>query len=107
MKEPLNMTDSPLPTRKRAAPETPAEITALSGVLSPDQRKVRVTVELDINTTRPDLELVLKDSKGEEVCRSTIIENFGAKIDFTLHIRQPQIDLLRRDLCEKIARPHR
>jgi hypothetical protein len=93
MKEAQIMTDTPLPVRKRVTPENPAEITSLSGVLSPDQGKVRVTVELSLDSTRPDIELILKDAKGEEICRSTIIENFGAKVEFTMHIRQPQIEL--------------
>jgi hypothetical protein len=92
MKGPQTMTDAPIPTRKRVTPENPAEIITLSGVLSADQRRVRVSVQLSSETTRPDLELVIADAKGEEVCRSTIIENFGDRITFTMHIRSSQTE---------------
>lgn len=99
MKEALTMTDTHSPTRIRFTPENPAEITYLSGVLSSDQRKVRVSIELSLDSTRPDIELALNDSKGEEICRSTIIENFGAKVDFTMHIRQTQVNLPLKLIC--------
>lgn len=87
------MTDAPLPVRKRQIPETPAQISSLVGVLSPDQKRVKVSVELDIDTTRPDLEMILLDANKEEVSRSTIIEHFGSRIDFTLHIRHADVPL--------------
>lgn len=87
------MTDAPLPVRKRELPETPAQITKLVGVLSPDQKRVKVTVELDIDSTRPDLDMTLLDANKGEVSRSTIIENFGSRIDFTLHIRHAEVPL--------------
>lgn len=87
------MTDAPLPVRKRELPETPAKITSLIGVLSPDQKRVKVSVELDNESTRPDLEMILLDANKDEVSRSTIIENFGNRIDFTLHIRHLDVPL--------------
>lgn len=87
------MTDAPLPVRKRELPETPAQITTLVGVLSPDQKRVKVSVELDIDSTRPDLEMILLDANKDEISRSTIIENFGSRIDFTLHIRHADVPL--------------
>jgi len=86
------MTDAPLTPRKRTTPENPAEIASLSGVLSIDKRKIRVSIQLSNEATRPDLELVITDQKKHEICRSTIIENFGDRIDFTMHNRHPQIE---------------
>lgn len=77
--------------RKRVLPEFPASISSLSGELSQDKRKVRVSVELSREDTRPDLDLSLSDSTKTEICHSTIIENFGARMDFTLHIREEGI----------------
>ena len=82
------MSEQPIPPRQRAMPENPAEISSISGVLSEDQKKVHVRVELTNGTTRPDLDLFLTDAEGIEICRSTIIENFGPRLDFTMHIRQ-------------------
>ena len=84
--------DNPLPTRQRVTPEIPARIVQLTGTLSGDQQKVNVTVKLDLDSTHPDLELILSDAKGMELCRSTIIENIGAQISFTLHIRRAEVD---------------
>lgn len=94
------MTDTPLPVRKRELPTTPAEISALAGVLSPDQKKVKVSLELSSDTTRPDLELILTDKDRNEVSRSTIIENFGSHIDFTLHIRHSGVPLPLHLTCQ-------
>lgn len=69
-------------------PEHPARIVDLSGELSEDHRKVRVSVELDSGDTKPDLNLSLIDKGGNEVCRADIIELFGESMVFTMHIRQ-------------------
>ncbi len=82
------MSEMPLPQRKREIPEKPAEITSITGSLSSDQKRVKVSIQLSDDSTRPDLELILEDMNKEEICRSTIIENFGDQINFTLHIRK-------------------
>jgi hypothetical protein len=73
--------------RKRFFPKNPADISTLSAELSDDRRKVRVTVQLDRDDTNPDLDLLLSDHSGKEICHSTIIETIGSTIKFTLHIR--------------------
>jgi hypothetical protein len=77
--------------RKRFLPENPADISSLSAELSDDRRKVRVKVVLNRDDTRPDLDLKLIDAEDIELFHSTIIENIGAKVDFTLHIRKETI----------------
>jgi hypothetical protein len=92
---------APLPEpRKRVMPEHPANISKLQGELSPDKKRIRVTIELDREDTRPDLDLFLQDAKGIELCHSTIIENFGPRMNFTLHIRQENAIFPLRLVCQ-------
>jgi hypothetical protein len=85
------MSEQTIEPRKRTLPEHPVNIRSLAGELSEDKRKVRVSVELSRDDTRPDLDLVLADANGMEISHATIIENFGAGMDFTLHIRTSQV----------------
>lgn len=94
------MSDAPLPVRKRELPENPAEISELLGQLSIDQKKVKISVELSNDTTRPDLDLVLQDANGEEVGHSTIIENFGSHFEFTMHVRHSGVPMPLRLTCK-------
>lgn len=74
--------------RKRTMPEHPAKIATLAGEYCEDAQRVRVSLELSRDDTRPDLDLRLIDANGLELCHSTIIENFGATLNFTLHTRK-------------------
>ena len=85
------MSDNQTPERKRIMPDTPASIFHLNGILSEDQRKVKVMVELSNGSTHPDLELTLVSADGKELSHTTILENFGAQLHFTMHIRQTQV----------------
>ncbi|MHC1740854.1 MAG: hypothetical protein AB9897_07065 [Anaerolineaceae bacterium] len=85
------MSDSPIPERQRKLPDHPAVISQLDAVFSEDQRKVKVSVQLSSGDTHPDLELILKSADGLEICRTTIIENFGPSIAFTMHIRPAKV----------------
>lgn len=80
--------ETAVPERKRSLPETPAEIAELSAALSEDARRVKVTAKLTNGATQPDLELILEDGAGKELSRTTILENFGLALNFTMHIRQ-------------------
>jgi hypothetical protein len=84
--------DIPVEPRKRSIPEHPADIVSLSAELAEDRRKVRATVVLDRDGTSPDLDLLLLDKKGAEICHSTIIEVPTAEICFTLHIRKDKVE---------------
>jgi hypothetical protein len=85
------MSEPSIPERVRTLPDEPAVIERLLGVLSEDQRKVKVTVELSNGQTHPDLELVLQSADGKEISRTTILENFGPRLSFTMHIRQADV----------------
>lgn len=82
------MSDLSVPERQRSMPEEPAEITLLQGVLSDDQKKVAVTVELSNGMTHPDIELSLYDAEKKLLSHTTILENFGPRVMFTMHTRQ-------------------
>lgn len=94
------MTEEKIPERQRSLPENPAEITNLTGVLSQDQRRVQVTVVLSNGATHPDLELTLESATGQELSRTTILENFGPRLVFTMHIRQAQVQFPLRLNCK-------
>ena len=85
------MSEAPIPERQRSLPENPAVISHLAGVLSDDKRTVRVNIELSNGLTQPDLELILKSAEQLELSRTTIIENIGPRLSFTMHIRQQQV----------------
>jgi hypothetical protein len=84
------MNDEPIEPRKREIPINPASIANLIGELSDDERRVRITVELTRDDTRPDLDLHLNDATGIEISRSTILEVFGPSMVFTMHIRKTE-----------------
>ena len=90
---------SSVPERKRSMPENPAEITGLKGKLSDDQHKVAVTVELSNGSTTPDIEIFLYDAKKHLLGHSTILENFGPRLAFTLHTRQESVLLPLKLVC--------
>lgn len=77
---------NPLPVAESRGDNT---IVKLSAVLTPQQR-VKAAVTLHNKNDRPSLALVLTDAKGMELARSFIINCIDQKIEFTLHIRQPQ-----------------
>jgi len=85
------MNETMIEPRKRLIPEQPAIIKSLGGELCEDSRRVRVSVELSRDDTRPDVELRLIDANGNVLSHSTIIENIGAILNFTLHIRKETI----------------
>jgi hypothetical protein len=99
MKE-IRMSDELIEPRQRSLPEHPAGIQALHTELCEDRSKVRVTVELTRDDTRPDLDLRLFDAVGAEICHSTIIEVMGAAMNFTLHIRKPGVKFPLRLNCQ-------
>lgn len=96
------MDELSLEPRKRVLPEHPAEITALSAELSEDMKKLRVSVELSRDDTRPDIELRLLDAKAAEISRATIVENFGPSANFTLHIRREDPALPLKLVCQLV-----
>ena len=53
----------------------------------PDNRRVKVSLELTPFLKRPNGEIRLKDIQGNEIANVSIIETIDPKMEFTLHIR--------------------
>jgi YbbR domain-containing protein len=52
--------------------------------------RVKVTVILHENHSRPNISLQLLDADGNELARSFIINVIDQQTDFTLHLKHPQ-----------------
>jgi len=90
MEEFQKMDESLIPERHRSLPVDPAVVSQLTGALSQDHHKIQVTIELSNGFTRPDLELILFAASHQKIARTTVIENLGPRMVFTMHIRQPE-----------------
>lgn len=68
---------------------TPEEtrISSLSAEPYPDGYRVRVNVQVTPFQKRPHIEVTLKDSNGDEIASTTIVEPMSWKLEFTMHIR--------------------
>lgn len=68
---------------------TPNEtrITSLTAEPYPDNERVHVNIEMTPFQTRPYIEVVLTDAKGDEVTTASIVEPMGWKLEFTMHLR--------------------
>jgi hypothetical protein len=53
----------------------------------PDNRRVRVYLEVTPFQARPSGEIILLDAEGDETSSISIIETIDPKMEFTLHIR--------------------
>ncbi|MGD9092829.1 MAG: hypothetical protein PVF74_08265 [Anaerolineales bacterium] len=53
----------------------------------PDNRRVRVYLEITPFQIRPSGEIILSDAQNNEVSSISIIETIDPKMEFTLHIR--------------------
>jgi hypothetical protein len=71
---------------QRMTPEE-TRITSLTAQPYPDGYRLHVNIEMTPFQKRPHLEVLLSDSKGDEVASTTIVEPMGWKIEFTMHIR--------------------
>jgi hypothetical protein len=75
---------------KRMTPEE-TRITSLTAEPYPDGYRLRVNIEITPFQKRPHIEVVLKDSSGDEVASASIVEPLGWKLEFTMHIRDEEL----------------
>jgi hypothetical protein len=59
-----------------------------------DQRRVHIYLELDPFQKRPNIEVVINDPEGREEARVDIVETMVREMEFTMHIRQPNLNSL-------------
>ena len=69
-------------------PPSDTRLHDLRAKLDSDGKRLRVAVELLPFQQRPDIELSLTDSTGNEVASTSIIEPVNWKLELTLHIRK-------------------
>jgi hypothetical protein len=68
----------------------PSETRLLDLRASPDSegKRLRVDLELSPFQQRPDIDITLKDSAGNEIASASIIEPVSWKLELNLHIRR-------------------
>jgi len=71
---------------ERAVPEE-THIISLRAEPWPDRWRVRVDMEIVPFQKRPNIDVTLFDTDGEEVAATHVIEPMSWKMEFTLHIR--------------------
>ena len=89
---------------QQANPEVEGDntIAILTAGMTSDHR-VKVTVMLHDNHSRPNLSLQLFDCDDSELARSFIINVIDQQTDFTLHLRQSQPKYPLRLRCESFT----
>lgn len=72
-----------------AIPLPPKEvrIKELRAELWPDNRRVRITLEVSPFQRRPNGEVSITNPQGEEVASASIIESIVPRLEFTMHLR--------------------
>lgn len=80
-------------TDSSEAPVPPEEvrIREFTAVPRPDGRRVDVHAALTPFQKRPNLDLTITDAEGEEAAALSVVEAIDPKMDFTMHLRGPQV----------------
>ena len=94
------MSKSNLPVNQETGSDN--TIANLTAGMTADYR-VKVTVLLHENHSRPNLSLQLLDGDDKELARSFIINVIDLQTDFTLHLKQPQPKYPLRLRCESFT----
>jgi len=71
-------------------PPDEVRIRALRAETYPDGQRVRVYLEVDPSQQRPSADLAIRDSTGNEVTNTSIVESMYRKMELTMHLRRPQ-----------------
>jgi hypothetical protein len=74
----------------RMVPEE-THITDLSAEPYPDGYRLRVNLQITPFQKRPHIEVVLRDSAGDEVASTSIVEPMGWKLEFTMHLLDAEL----------------
>jgi hypothetical protein len=74
------------------APVPPEEvrIRELEAQPRPDGRRIKVHTALTPFQKRPNIEVLIHNAAGAEVASVSVVEAIDAKMDFTMHLREPQ-----------------
>lgn len=74
--------DTPVPPDKM-------EIRKLEVQLYEDNRRVKVSFEISPFVKRPNIEIAVANQQGQQVSQFSVVEAIENKMDFTLHLREP------------------
>lgn len=58
----------------------------------PDGKRVRIYMELDPFQQRPNADISIENSAGDDVAQVSIIESMTRKIELTMHLHGPMLD---------------
>jgi hypothetical protein len=58
----------------------------------PDGKRVRIYMELDPFQQRPNADITIENSAGDDVAQVSIIESMTRKIELTMHLHGPMLD---------------
>ncbi len=76
------------PNEPRLPPEE-IRLKAVKVSPQPGGRLVKVQIELTPFLKRPNVDVTIKSTPGEEVAHTSIVETMLPKLEFTMHLRQP------------------
>ncbi|MFP3852962.1 MAG: hypothetical protein ACLFWD_01570 [Anaerolineales bacterium] len=68
-------------------PPEELEVRAIRAEPMPDQRRVKVHIELTPFQRRPTLAVAILDQEGTQLASTTIIESIEHILEFTMHLR--------------------
>ena len=71
-------------------PPADVRIRQFTAIPWPDGRRVKVALEVDPFQQRPSAEIVILDEQKQEKAQVMVIESMTRKMEFNLHLRQPQ-----------------
>jgi hypothetical protein len=78
------------PNVERLPPES-TRLLDLRAEPYPDGQRIRIGIELTPFQKRPNLEVTLTDSHGQDCGSASILEPMGWKLELTLHIRPSDV----------------
>jgi len=65
------------------------EIRKLDIQLYEDNRRARIAFEISPFLQRPNIEISVKNQKGQQVSQLSVVEAIENTMEFTLHLREP------------------
>jgi hypothetical protein len=72
-------------------PPDQVRIRELSTLPSPDGQRVKVYLEVDPFQKRPNADLVISNTDGQEIAMTSIIQSPSRKMELTMHLRTEKL----------------
>lgn len=71
-------------------PADEVRIRELRAEVKPDGRRVGIYLEVDPFQKRPNADVIITNQAGQTVAETSIIESLSRKMEFVMHLRQPE-----------------